>query len=383
MNRSITVAVCVVCFSLASACQPMLPFASEPPLDLLEATAYEGKLSGDSAAAFDPLYTSPLMHAFVNEDIANIKTHRFRASRLVDKLSAHGYYASTYDSGKTQSAEETFLGKEGNCLSYTHMYVALARAAGLDARYEIVNAPPTFSASKGVLEHQVHIRVKVNLPRRTVGEQFVTVDFNQLGLSQYQGTVVSDSYALSLHYANDAVAYWQEGNRELAFIAIRRAIELAPRNADHWVNLATFLRREGQQPQALKASHYAHSLDPRNLVALAGLAALSEGEDAQKYNEVLDRKRRSNPHYQFALAKRAHYLNELRTALTFLDNSLALNPRNHEVYEFKARVETELHMLDAARLSYESALKRAKKESDRQRYRSAISRLVIRLRDSV
>lgn len=308
------------------------------------------------------------MRAFVEPDIAKVKNERARVHALIRKLAVEGYYSDTYVDGLTQSAAATFTSKKGNCLSYTHMFIALARAAGLDARYELVNAPPTYIANEGVLVHLVHIRLRVLLPSRLYRERYVSIDFNRHSVKEFQGRVVSDQFARSLHYANDAVEYWRSGDNNLAFAYIGHAIKLAPKHPDHWVNLATFYKRLGLSEEALQINRYALSLDKSHVVALAGILEHAQGAEFVRLKTKVERRRAKNPYYQFALAQRAFEYSQMAEALFFIDRSLALERRNHRFFELKGSILKSLNNYEEAYSSYENALNFAKTPAEKQRY---------------
>ncbi len=312
------------------------------------------------------------MRAFVASDIAKIRNERLRVRALISKLGEYGYYTNFYDADLSRDAADTFARRQGNCLSYTNMFIALAREAGLDAQFEIVKTPPMYSVSKGVLEHQVHIRVHVQLPLRSHRERYLTVDFNRRNIREFDGKVISDQFAKSLHLANLAVEYWHDGHDQAAFSHMVRAIKLEPRHADHWTNLATFYKRRGKTTEALQLNRYALSLDRTHMVALSGVVQHAHGEELSRARTMLKRQRTNNPYYQFALAQRAHAQDHLEDALHFVDQSLRLDNRNHQFFELKGKILQELEHFTEARENYQRALNFAPSEQEKQRYRRAL-----------
>ena len=73
----------------------------------------------------------------------------------------------------TRTASDTFHDRQGNCLSFTMLFVALAREAGLTANYQSVQVQPTW-ANDG----QVVIASHVNAVVRTGFGEETVVDFN-------------------------------------------------------------------------------------------------------------------------------------------------------------------------------------------------------------
>lgn len=361
------------------------------PSHLLDHKAFLGYEFPERAPSIDPLVTNTGMRDFVVPDITDVKSRRFRVHALMNKLSDYGYYSDYYDAGLTVDASQAFTRKRGNCLSYTHMFIALAREAGLDARYELVKAPPLYSVHDGILEHQVHIRSRVMWPNgnnnqlmqrdltahriarslwpsRVNLERYISVDFNERNIRAYEGKIVSDDFARSLHLANNAVEYWKRHDESSAFSHIVEAIRLAPRYADHWVNLATFYARRGLSDEALLINRYALFLDPHHVIALAGVVQHAAKGEMARAKSRLQRLRNNNPHYQLALAQRAMANQDLLGALSFVDRSISLEKRNHEFLAFKANVLISLERYSTAGVTLKRAIVHTEDEQERREY---------------
>lgn len=380
--------------TVLTGCQPLSREAilRDAPLHLLEQRAFLGDDDFEHIPSINPLTINKQMRDFVIPEIVEVKSRRFRVHSLMNKLAEYGYYSDYYEAGLTLTANQAFALKRGNCLSYTHMFIALAREAGLDARYELVNAPPLYSVDEGVLEHQVHIRTRVMWPlanRKTdtdgLGlttsgvsltlatprvnlERYISVDFNERNIQEFDGRIVSDDFARALHLANNAVEYWKLRDESKAFTHIVEAIRLAPRYADHWVNLATFYSRRGLTDEALLINRYALSLNPRHVIALAGVVLHAERGELSRAKSRLQRLRNNNPHYLFALAQRAKANRDLLGALRFIDRSITLEKRSHEFHAFKADVLILLKRYPEAQQTINRAIAHSENERERQEY---------------
>ena len=82
--------------------------------------------------------------------------------RLLEGMRDRGLFAMSYSDSFTRSASRTFHERQGNCLSFTMLFVALARAAGLDARYQAVDVPPTWTNDNELLVIANHVNTAVN-----------------------------------------------------------------------------------------------------------------------------------------------------------------------------------------------------------------------------
>ena len=343
------------------------------PLEYLDTTAIT-ELKNKQRSVLNPIEIDDKMTEFISGDIRSIKSPRVRAVRIVKELANQGYYTDSYEVGLTYTATEAFQQRRGNCLAYTHMYIALARLAGLDARYEVVNIPPTFVASGGVLEHQMHIRVRVLLPFSYRGESFLTVDFNQRN-TQLKGKLVSDDWATSLHLSNDAVVHWQKGDFDEARKSISTAIFLTPNNPDLWVNLSTFYGSVGRHDVSRQLSLYALTFDRHHLIALATLADGSNGEDTKAYEAKLKRHREKNAYYQYALAQKAEHQQHLDKSLAYINRAIEIRRREAEFYTFKANLLVLLDQVEAAIQNYQTALAMTKSDAEKEHLLSTIQEL--------
>lgn len=324
---------------------------------LLTGSAVFGEaVSPVEAPVFDLLHTTADMHAFVAEiDDARLAVMRFRG--LIRRLSEHGYFDNVYDAAATNTAAATFATKTGNCISYTNLFIALARAANLDAHYQIVEVDhPTWNVETGLLIRNNHINVVIEGPRfnRRRGSGY-TIDFNLIDPDpQARVLKVSDAYAESLFYANLSVAEILKGHERLGFALLLRGIESEPRNPDLWVNLGAFYGRKQQHGLAIAAYQIARQLNPRDKIVLSGLErsyrALGDTDRADALLQKVRRYRQQNPFFHFAVAQTAYEEGNFQLSLTAIDKAIRLKKRNPRFHFLKSLSQRRLgNEKDAAR----------------------------------
>ena len=321
------------------------------------------------STALDPLQINDEMRAFVG-DITSAKPQTARYRKLIAKLERHGYYDESYDPTLTSSASETFASKKGNCLSYTNMFVALARVANLDAQYQLVHMRfPSWDVQGRLLIRNNHINVFVEGPScRDRGyadyeASGCTQDFNLIDPDPEARTiVVSDEYAKSLFYANLSVKERIEGNDRIAFSYLRRAIELVPSNPDLWINLGAMYGRFDLHKEALESYEIAQLLDPKERAMLSGmersLRAIGRVTEADVYARKIKRYRLSNPYYLFAMAEIAYQDGAFKESLESINQALRMEKRNARfhflkglnLYRLELKEEAKEHFLRAQRL---------------------------------
>jgi Flp pilus assembly protein TadD len=241
------------------------------------------------------------------------------------------------------------------------MFIALAREADLEAHYQVVDVPPTWDADSGFLIRYTHINVVLPDVRldRLHGDS-VIFDFNLLHPDpENRRHIVSDDYAESLFHANRSVTLMRANRTKEGFAHMRRAIELAPDNVDHWINLGAMYATQNDYGSAQEAYQVVLQIDPRDRAALSGLARsyanAGDGERAAHNERKVRNYRERNPYYHSALAQAAFHQADFQRSLEHIDSAIDLRARTPRFHLFKALVEERLGHPDAARASFRRA----------------------------
>ena len=319
------------------------------------------------------LESTEAMRAFVDPRIRTGGTSVTRAARLLRKLVEHGYFERGYERHLTQTAADTFATKAGNCLSFTNLFVALARMARLEARYQVVDVPPSFDSDLGLLFRNTHINVLVrNADIRGAGRGDLTVDFNRVDTESYRRQLVSDRYAAGLFYNNLSVNHWRGGDNRKAFAYLAKALQTYSGNPDLWVNLGAFYSKHGAYEHALAAHYRALGIDRRSRPAMAGLAAAYAGLGDMELSDAFTRRvehyRRRNPYYHYALAQVAYQDGDHIGALASVDLALALKRDDHRFHYLKSLAQWQLGDRMQARESLVRAERFANQQHTKRRY---------------
>jgi len=206
-----------------------------------------------------------------------------------------------YESGFTGTAEEVFASGRYNCLSYSHLFVGLARELGIDVHYMSVDWIRRFRQQGDVVLVSGHVTVGYG----AVLEQRI-LHFNVGADINYRTAErISDLTAMALHYSNRGAEFIQTGDIESAVQALQTSRRLDPTLPDAWVNLGVARRRLGDLVGAEQAYLRATEIDSEFFPAYRNLAAvydLQGEEDAFLHTlEVLDRGGNRNPYAFLAL----------------------------------------------------------------------------------
>ena len=201
---------------------PVRPDRSEIPVDELLAGRILG-LGRDGAALVDEkevLAVTPEMRAFLDEEVATGAVGIFKLRQLGNAIIHAPTFRLEYDE-TTRTAAATFQARRGNCLSFSNMFVALARQLGLKASFQEVDTPPDWAFRNDAFVLNRHVNVLVDLG--SDGEH--VVDFNMDDFrTTYDRRKISDARALAHYYNNVAVERMQAADTAAALGYLRKAV---------------------------------------------------------------------------------------------------------------------------------------------------------------
>ena len=352
------VALALLATAALASCQSMTPVDRPIPDDeLLSGTAVFGeRVWSTEHPDVDLVATDEAMRAFV-ATVAETPKERDRLRTLLDLMRRNGYVANTYEPYLNLTAREAFAAKRGNCLSYTSLFVALAREAGLDAKFQVVAVPPDYDSVDGRLVLNKHVNVRVE---RVPGRGAVTVEFSEEYASGiYNRLVVTDDYATALHYNNLAFTHARNGDPRSEFVYLRKAIDATPDNPDYWANLGVFYGRQERYDHAVAAHRRALAFDAYHGAAIRGLAnaytALGRDEAARLYRKRIAHSKVRDAYAYFALAQRALEARHVAYSLELLANAVRLFDDDYRFYELQGQAYGELGDDAAAEASFKRA----------------------------
>jgi len=314
------VLVCLMALVLGCASAPWRRERVGITRDELRAGAPLG-VAQDSPVLVDEdevLAVSAGMQDFLDQHVARTTGRVPRLRQLAHAIISEGSFGLEYDE-TTRSASETFQARRGNCLSFSNMFVAMARHVGLDVHYQEVDTPPDWSFKDDAFVLNRHVNVLVDLGKE--GEH--VVDFNMDDFrTSYDRRRISDARARAHYYNNVAVERMQVGDTASALLYFRRATGHDPLFSPAWTNLGILYLRKGHPAYAEAAYLQALKADRGDLVAVSNLASLYEGlgdqgRAALYRNRVIDH-RESNPYYRFQLARDAFLAQDYDGAISHL-----------------------------------------------------------------
>ena len=284
---------------------------------------------------------------------------------LHQSLKSPGLWPITYVATADGTAIQAFHAREANCLSYAHLFVALAREAGLNARYQWVKTRPKWTRMGERVALRLHVNVVVEIRR---GERFV-VDIDPLMPWDVADAIsLSDDDAKALHLNNLAMHALAKGDLETAWFTLVTALDLSPELAPLWVNLGVLYRQSDQFDAAEASYREALRLDPRDRSALTNLLSLYEQRGLEdKLRGLQDRVEKyqaANPFYHAYLGDLAFEEGDAASAIKHYEQAIALAPKNSGLLFVAGSIRFKSGDLDGAEKDFEAAADNASLGSD-------------------
>lgn len=298
-----------------------------------------------------------------------------RLRSLLEAVIENPRFHVEYDE-QTRSASETFRAMRGNCLSFTNLFVGLAREVGLDVSYQEVEIPPTWSLHGDDFVLSRHVNAVVRLR----GRPSRVVDFNMAEFRLvYPRRPISDERAAAHYYSNLGVERMQAGERVLAREHFQRALALDPSFAQAWVNLGIWYQRE-REPGLAEASYLqALRVSPREYVAMSNLASLHEKrgrpEMAHWFRRRVAQYRIQNPYYHYQLALGAYRTADYARAASRLREAIRRSGDDATFHSLLGLVYSHQGKVASARRELLRAVELAETDASRRAYRRKLDLL--------
>lgn len=260
-----------------------------------------------------------------------------------------------YDPMVTLPADEAFRVGRGNCLTFSSMFIAMARDLGLRAWYQEVIVPPEWSAVNETLLVGKHVNAVVS----EWGSRYVIDVSRRKKMALEETRRMSDEEALAQYYNNLGAEALLAKDLSTAHAYFRKALEARPGLAYVWSNLGVVFRRNGQTADAIFSYQAALEQDPSHEVALNNLHTLytEEGdlEAAAAIEQRVQRNRRNNPYYLHHLAEIANEERRWSDAIELLNKAIRLESNEYRFHFALAQAQYFSGNPEIARASLERA----------------------------
>jgi Flp pilus assembly protein TadD len=278
-----------------------------------------------------------------------------------------------YRHDATFDVAEAYARREGNCLTFTLMTVALARELGIVAYAQDADAVSWYQEGRSVYR-----TVHVNAGVRMDGRRFSVDIAAEQAITRQPPRPIDDRRLLAHYFNNRAAEQLAQGDLTSALAQAQRAIKADPRHAAAHSNAGVIHARRGEAFRAEQSYLDALAIEPRHPGALANLADLyareGRGMMADDVRARLREVEQADPFHHFLLALQREAAGDARGGLAHLQRAIRLHPHDHRFHFAAARAWVNVGR--AARA--EKSLKRAfalSEGDDRARYEAKLGGL--------
>lgn len=280
----------------------------------------------------DLLGMSTEMKQFVEAQVSKRGVNDSKAWLLAYAMLDQWVLDFTYDPQVTLTAREAFRVRRGNCLTFSNMFVAMAREAGLNAWYREVEIAPEWSSVDDTLLVSMHVNAAV-YDRNT--EYVVDVSRRRERIGE-RSRRLGDDEATAQFYNNLGANALVAEDLAMAYAYFRKALDARPNLAYVWSNMGVVLRRNGQTDDAMLAYQTALQYDPGQTVAINNLYTIYEEdgdvEAAARLVSRVERNRRRNPYYLHYLAEAANEEQLWDEGMENAEKAIRLEPNDYRFY---------------------------------------------------
>jgi tetratricopeptide (TPR) repeat protein len=254
----------------------MLLFVASACGESTAATAWEQALAKrgiDASLAPDPIAITPEVRAAADAIAGGTGGTVDQLKRIQDALFDRSRFTFDYDAGLTETAAEALAARRGNCVSFTNLFIAMARARGLRVKAGYLTRRVNGERRGDLVYVATHVVAVYPLHDRSV-----VFDFYRSREDPGPQIRLLDDFELAALYVNNrAVESLSAGDFAGAGTRLDVVLKLAPNFAPGYGNLGVLRRRQGDTAGALDAYRHALAIEPRDPAILGNLAALYLG----------------------------------------------------------------------------------------------------------
>lgn len=311
------------------------------------------------------------MQVFAETVTAKANNTDAKAEALHKALMTSTHYGGrgiVYSAYNTITGREAFETRQANCLSYTLLFVAMARYVGLTAEVNEVILPPTWDMRAGgsyLFMRHVNAKVFTPRPQRTFARVVGTADVSDIVVDlemrrfrpHYKQNILGKDLVAAQYYSNRGMELSAEGKSRDAFFYLRKALLMSDKPSYIWSNFGSFYRRQGLFAEAEAVYLHGLSINPRDYTIMHNMAGLyKEMGNTQKHQEYQRRvriHRNANPYFMFKRAEEAVEKNDYDLALSLIKNAIKKEESEERfyqlaitIYEKRGDNESAQHMRD-------------------------------------
>jgi len=309
----------------------------------------------DLADVPDPLaVTVPMREAA--ESFAGTGEPLDRLHRLQRSLFDASAFPFRYENRGTFTAAEAFHLRQGNCLSFTNLFVTLGRSLGIPVTTALVRRAKGGERDGDLIIVNNHV---VAAMRIGTGWEYYDFDTRHEHLIS-KPEPLDDMWVTGLFLNNRGADELRASHPEIALRLFEDAAKLAPTFAPAWGNVGVARRRLGDATGALEAYRQALAISADDPTILGNLAALysSLGKETEAEMVLKTVKLRlATPHVLIVRGDLELAQGHVKAAIHLYKRARRLGPKLADPWVALARAELARNRPAAARADLQKALK--------------------------
>jgi tetratricopeptide (TPR) repeat protein len=243
-----------------------------------------------------------------------------------------------YDEDATNSIAQTYATQRANCLSFTLLFLAIAREAGLEAHGQEITNTLSWRQQEGTIYRNNHVNAGVLVGGRTLtvdtsGDQIITGERPQ---------AISEQRLLAHYYNNLAMEQLARGDIATGLQLMDIALETDSGYAPLWSNIGVLHMRNKDIAAAERSYLNALRLDPEEGGALFNMVSLAhrQGDTRREaeFRRRLSRVQQKDPLHHFMLAIDYERNGDYAKAIAHYRRAIRLYAGEHRFYSALAQV---------------------------------------------
>lgn len=288
----------------------------------------EAVLGPDAARDLEiPFVLDDEIKRYTDDLVAHARDDREKVDLILDAILSKIEGGIRYEGLRTRSAIETFRTGTGNCFSFTSLFVAMARHAGVPALFVMVDEVEDFEWSGNFLVHQKHMCAGVEDQGKLRIIDFVRGD------SHYRSArPIPDNEAMAHYFNNLGYAYLKADDLADAEESFRLAVSIAPGFIPAMNNLGVTLMRQGRGEEAVALLREASAIDRQDLSIIANLASalkkLGQNDEARRLLVRIEKAQAGSPYTLFVKGRLLRNRGDAEGALALFKKAARKEPAN-------------------------------------------------------
>jgi len=281
-------------------------------------------------------------------------------SYLQDITMEFGYQGETY------TAEKALSKSSGNCLSLAILTTALAKLAGVETGYQLVNSTPVFESHGNIVFKGQHVRTKLfrSDGQRAAGEfllqrSALLIDYFPSAGDRFVNNITEAQY-IAMYYNNLASEAIARRDYNVAFWLLQKSLELNPDDPGSINAMAVVHRRVGDLEKAEEIYRYGIENLKDQVSLLRNYRVLLEQQgrfdEVAKINQSLARLDDPSPFDWLRAGHGAYSEGDFKEAVLFYKKAAKKAPYLHESYAGMARAYYKLGNRKGAEREFKNAL---------------------------